>query len=88
MRPNSNLQQIMDRCRVKEFTYDFYHLPAGAYYPIACGVRKSKNPFSYFQLTTALRDCDGQTITVPLQKKLGENDPAQRKKSQRSTTDY
>lgn len=68
LRPNPNHQPIMGRCRVKEFTYDFYHLPAGTYYPMACGVRKSKNPFSYFQLSTALRACDGQSISFPLQK--------------------
>lgn len=68
LRPNPNHQPVMGRCRVKEFTYDFYHLPAGTYYPMACGVRKSKNPFSYFQLSKALRACDGQKITFPLQK--------------------
>lgn len=66
--PNPNHQPVMGRCRVKEFTYLFYHLPAGTYFPLACGIKKSLNPFSYFQLKKAMRACDGQKITFPLKK--------------------
>ena len=66
--PNPNHQPAMGRCRVKDFTYEFYHLPEGTYYPLACGIEKSLNPFHYFQLQKALRACDGQSITFPLKK--------------------
>ncbi|MGG5369447.1 MULTISPECIES: AraC family transcriptional regulator [unclassified Enterococcus] len=68
LKPNPNHQPIMGRCRVKRFEYDFYHLPPGTYYPLACGVRRSKNPFRYFQLSKAMRACDGQSVTFPLEK--------------------
>lgn len=68
LRPNPNHQPVMGRCRVKKFDYQFYHLPPGTYYPLACGVRRSKNPFRYFQLSKAMRACDGQSITFPLEK--------------------
>lgn len=68
LRPNPNHQPVMGRCRVKKFEYVFYHLPKGIYYPMACGIRKSFNPVSYFQLKRALRACDGQFIEFPLTK--------------------
>ncbi len=67
-KPNPNHQPAMGRCRVKNFKYVFYHLPKGIYYPMACGIRKSLNPFNYFQLKKALRACDGQSIEFPLTK--------------------
>lgn len=67
LRPNPNHQPVMGRCRVKDYTYEFYNLPPGKFYPLACGLKKSKNPFRYFQLSTAMRACDGQFVTFPLQ---------------------
>ncbi|MBP1042326.1 helix-turn-helix transcriptional regulator [Vagococcus sp. BWB3-3] len=68
LKPNPNHQPVMGRCRVKEFTYLFYHLPKGQYYPLACGIRKSQNPLHYFDLQKAMRACDGQFVTFPLEK--------------------
>ncbi len=68
LKPNPNHQPVMGRCRVKQFQYEFYHLPEGLYYPMACGIEKSFNPFRYFQLDKALRACDGQSIRFPLEK--------------------
>lgn len=68
LKPNPNHTPVMGRCRVKNYVYDFYHLPPGTYYPLACGIRKNKNPFKYFQLKETMRACDGQSITFPLKK--------------------
>lgn len=68
LKPYPNHQPAMGRCRVKIFEYEFYHLPEGTYYPLACGIKNSLNPFRYFQLNNALRACDGQHITFPLTK--------------------
>lgn len=68
LKPNPNHTPLMGRCRVKNYHYDFYHLPPGTYYPLACGIRISSNPFNYFKLDNAMRACDGQNITFPLTK--------------------
>ncbi len=66
LKPNPNHQPLMGRCRVKDYTYEFYHLPKGTYFPLACGIKASSNIFSYFGLDQAMRACDGQFITFPL----------------------
>lgn len=67
-KPNPNHLPAMGRCRVKNFTYIFSQLPAGTYYPLACGIKSSLNPLNYFILDRSLRACDGQQITFPLKK--------------------
>lgn len=68
LKPNPNHQPVMGRCRVKDYTYEFYHLPEGTYFPLSCGIKTSSNLFRYFRLAQAMRACDGQSITFPLTK--------------------
>lgn len=68
LKPNPNHHPIMGRCRSHSYRYEFYNLPKCRYYPLACGIKKSLNPFHYFQLEKSMRACEGDYIDFPLQK--------------------
>ncbi|GHV02508.1 AraC family transcriptional regulator [Clostridia bacterium] len=67
LKPFSSQVPILGKALLKTNQCIIDRIPNGDYYPMACSIRSSMNPFSYFHLDKQLRDLHRTPLRFPLE---------------------